>query len=297
MIYSLDDPIRVKMFGQVSQNRGSWHGGRRLSENILLYCTDGEINMKIEDERFHVEAGDILLIPGFAYYQPLDGGSCRYYFFHFTAAALPDGIRIPPCVRLSAHAGLTDGYAYTCISDYLSVVSLPLYVNNPPYSIRALFERAASLRPDICFSDQLLLDHLLRELLIEAGKPDLGRHNKRLTDIMAYIGRHYAEPLSLSLLSRRFSLSPSYIARLFQKELSVKPSEYINRLRIFMAKSMLEETNMTVTEIAQKTGFSDVYYFSRVFKKITGSSPTAARNRKTGEQATNCGLLRKEEKN
>ena len=72
-------------------------------------------------------------------------------------------------------------------------------------------------------------------------------------------------------------MSESYIARLFKKELGCKPSEYINRIRISVAKTLLSETDISITEISEKTGFSDVYYFSKTFKRIEGVSPSEIR--------------------
>jgi AraC-like DNA-binding protein len=91
--------------------------------------------------------------------------------------------------------------------------------------------------------------------------------------IINYIENHYADNLSLSALATRFSLSQSYIARIFRKELYCKPSEYVNKIRISVAKTLLAQTNLSVSEIAEKVGFLDVYYFSKVFKKIIGTSP------------------------
>lgn len=51
------------------------------------------------------------------------------------------------------------------------------------------------------------------------------------------------------------------------KELGCKPSAYVNRIRISAAKLLLTDTDMTVREIADRVGYSDVYYFSKVFKK------------------------------
>ena len=278
MIYNLDDNIRVKMFGNVSQPHGKWHNGARPANHIVLYCTEGEIHMKIENELFHVEAGDLLLIPKKTFYQPLDGGSCRYYFLHFEVSELHDIEATPSAIIISHHTGLTDGYGYTCITTYPSIIKVRRFIRNIPYPMKEIFQRAAKLRPNASFTDQLLLDHLLRELLIFMGEPNFKQHNKHLIEIMDYIDHHYSEPLCLSALGEHFSLSPSYIARLFKTDLSCKPSEYINQVRISAAKTMLSQTNLTVTEIAERVGYSDVYYFSKIFKRIVGCSPLKARN-------------------
>jgi len=84
----------------------------------------------------------------------------------------------------------------------------------------------------------------------------------------------------LSVLSEKLGLSQSYIALLFKKELACKPSEYINNVRVTVAKTILSETDMPVSEISEKVGYSDVYYFSKIFKKIIGVPPSKIRSHK-----------------
>jgi uncharacterized phage-like protein YoqJ len=142
-------------------------------------------------------------------------------------------------------------------------------MHNAPYYVKKLFEQAENLKPNTSFFDQLRLDLLLREVLIYMSDTSFLKMSKHLTEIIKYIEQHYAENLSLSALSEHFSLSESYIARLFKKELSEKPSEYVNRIRISIAKTMLSQTTMSVTEIAEKVGGAlgfDTYAAEEIIK-------------------------------
>jgi len=152
-----------------------------------------------------------------------------------------------------------------------------LYKNS--FTIRNIFERAEKLHPNEKFSDQLLLDHLLKEILLYIGN-DNSHLSSQLIKILKYIDRHYSASLSLSVLSEKLGLSQSYIALLFKKELACKPSEYINNVRVTVAKTILSETDMPVSEISEKVGYSDVYYFSKIFKKIIGVPPSKIRSHK-----------------
>lgn len=72
-------------------------------------------------------------------------------------------------------------------------------------------------------------------------------------------------------------LSDFYLKRLFKKETGVSPIEYLTQKRIAYSKQLLEgrsERTLTIKEIAGMVGYSDPYYFSRVFKKVTGKSPS-----------------------
>ena len=279
MIYDLDDKIRVKMFGHVSQKHGKWHNGSISHNCTILYCTFGEINMQISDEIFHVETDDLLLIPRNTHFRPLDGGSCKYYFFNFESTVLEDTLDLPKPIIISPHPGLSDGYAYSCVSKYPSIIRVQKLLYKNSFTIRNIFERAEKLHPNEKFSDQLLLDHLLKEILLYIGN-DNSHLSNQLIKILKYIDRHYSASLSLSVLSEKLGLSQSYIALLFKKELACKPSEYINNVRVTVAKTILSETDMPVSEISEKVGYSDVYYFSKIFKKIIGVPPSKIRSHK-----------------
>ena len=64
----------------------------------------------------------------------------------------------------------------------------------------------------------------------------------------------------------------------FKEWAGESPKEYKNRIRINVAKSMLENSDLLISDIAFRVGFDDPYYFSRIFKKIVGASPRTFRN-------------------
>ena len=278
MIYDLDRAVRTKMFGRVMQVKAPWHDGMHAPSHILLYGLEGSCQIEMEGKTFTVGANDLLLIPQHTFYRPLAGGRFVYFFFHFTASSLNGEPQTPKHTAIAPHSGLKEGYAYTCLSQYPSIVRVPTFTPTAPIAVRLLFERAAKLRPHKRFSEQLLLDHLLRELLLALNEGEY-KGSARLNEITEYIEQNYSEAISLSRLSAHFGLSVSYIARLFRKELGQTPSAYVNVVRVSAASTLLTETDLSVTEIAEKTGFSDVYYFSRVFKKIVGCSPIKMKRR------------------
>ena len=281
MIFNLDNPIKSKMFGNVCQKSGAWHNGRTSNYHAIICCTDGELNIKIGNDIFHLDPGDLLLIPAEKFYTPLAGGRCRYYFFNFTADTLPSDFEIPGYLTVFKHPHLEAGYGYSTIDDYTSAVKVNLYIKNAPYEIKSIFEKADKLKPNVSFSDQLSLDNLLRLLLVRMSDSEPTQKNSKITKILNYIHMHYAEDVSLSALSRHFSLSQSYIARLFREELGCRPSNYVNKVRISAAKELLASTDFSMAEIAEKIGFSDAYYFSNTFKKAEGVSPLQFRKRYT----------------
>jgi AraC-like DNA-binding protein len=93
-----------------------------------------------------------------------------------------------------------------------------------------------------------------------------------------YIHSHYDDPeLNVPALAGKCFMSDTYFRKLFLKVYGTTPLSYINYLRMEKAKVLLSEFNTTVDYVALKSGFSDVKYFSTVFKKFVGVPPSKYR--------------------
>lgn len=89
-----------------------------------------------------------------------------------------------------------------------------------------------------------------------------------------YINSHYQQDISLRVLSDHIHLSKNYFANLFKQETGESFVEYLTRLRIEKAKLLLEGSDLKTYDIGNAVGIGDSHYFSKVFKKITGLTPT-----------------------
>lgn len=98
--------------------------------------------------------------------------------------------------------------------------------------------------------------------------------------VFEYIRCNYAEPISLEKLSMLAFLSPKYFSKLFKAHTGCTVTEYTQRLRIARACELLRDTDMTVAEIAEQTGYSDIKYFNRVFRRHMNMPPAEYRRQK-----------------
>ena len=85
------------------------------------------------------------------------------------------------------------------------------------------------------------------------------------------------EMVSLEEIAAYANLSSTYFVRLFKKQMHQTPIDYFIRLKIQRACQYLDFTDMTVQDVSQHLGYDDTYYFSRVFKRIMGISPSGYR--------------------
>lgn len=100
--------------------------------------------------------------------------------------------------------------------------------------------------------------------------------------LLDHIDSHFGEELYLTDLARNFHFSLTYLCEVFRKKTGKTFTKYLNDLRLERAKEHMLLTDLSIAEIAEKTGFKDYFYFSKLFKKTFGASPSYYRK---GEQA------------
>lgn len=93
-------------------------------------------------------------------------------------------------------------------------------------------------------------------------------------DLENYLKTHIEEPITHQSLAEMYGFSAAYLSKLFKKYRGITPTEYLTSLRIEKAKLLLEsEPSLLTKNVASLTGFTDPYYFSKIFKKTVGLTP------------------------
>lgn len=105
-----------------------------------------------------------------------------------------------------------------------------------------------------------------------------------IIQVTQYIKENYADDLYLDKLADHFNTSDKYLSRLFKESIGMGFHEYLASIRISKAKSLLLETDLSVTKIGEMVGFTTHSTFFRIFKKYEGINPTQYRDnhKKTG---------------
>lgn len=114
-----------------------------------------------------------------------------------------------------------------------------------------------------------------------AKKKDHEEENIRLSvlkeKIETYIKENYGKELSVSMLAEWLNYSEAYFSKLFKQCFHVNFTTYLVDFRVNLAKEMIEDSNRSIKEIGRICGYEDPNYFSRIFKKATGFTPTEYR--------------------
>lgn len=104
-----------------------------------------------------------------------------------------------------------------------------------------------------------------------------GLHHKGLNEVLAAMETHSSEPLALAELARMAGRSPRQLERLFRDRLGTSPGAHYVRIRLELARRLLAESDLSITEVAIASGFLAPAHFSRAFRRLYGSAPGAWR--------------------
>ena len=119
------------------------------------------------------------------------------------------------------------------------------------------------------------ISFLLSLLMKDSWHPDeaqAGTKKKNMVEIKQYLDEHFDEKIALDQLAQRYYINKYYLTRAFKEQFGLSIMDYLLSIRITKAKALLRFTSLSAEEIGQSCGIGDVYYFSRVFKKVEGIS-------------------------
>jgi two-component system, response regulator YesN len=131
------------------------------------------------------------------------------------------------------------------------------------------------------FSDiSSLCNHLIDLELQDISPQTIHLHfnpNENFMELLEYVDDHFNQELKLNHLANQFFLHHTYVCELFKKVTNNTFSEYVTHLRMKKASELLKYKDLAISDVSQKVGFKDYYYFSKVFKKYYGQTPTKYR--------------------
>jgi len=123
----------------------------------------------------------------------------------------------------------------------------------------------------------MLLEESARSVVTKVNNYNNKSIKLILRKAVEYLHEHYHEPITLNEVAEHTLVSTYYISRMFKKEMGKNFVDYLNELRIEKAKELLKDVRYKTYEVAEKVGIPDAHYFSRLFKKYVGITPTEYR--------------------
>lgn len=234
-------------------------------EYELYYLIAGQRDYFIRDRTYRVECGNFVYIEKDELHRTIDTG-------------VPNHERIVVNFSPSLLAGFP-------IHGQSGVIALPPQAQYKGESlIRELVEEA---KGDTAGRD-VMMDSLLKQLLLllfraQAKQPEPQAQpssaHRTISEVAAYVGANYREPLRLNEVAKQFFVSPYYLSRKFKQCTGFGFSEYVQLVRVREAQRLLRETNLKMIDVAAQIGIEPVANFYKLFKAASGCSPLQYRKR------------------
>lgn len=227
--------------------------------NKLYYIRKGECELVIDGTVYHASPGECYLIPAHtrhSYYQ-IGENHVEKYWMHFDLRAGEEQIlkklRLPFRVEIPEKQG-----EKTAMEENFQRLFALSRENNPASRMQ---EKA-----------QILL--LVSEFMRYAQKAEAADDsNSRLSKVVDYMNTHLSQKMTVEELAALLHIHPNYFIRMFKSHMGVPPLNYMNRLRVERAKSLLENTKLPISQVMTQVGFEELSSFSSFFKHYTGYNP------------------------
>lgn len=264
------------------------HFRRKANEYILYYVLSGEMHLMEGEELYILRQDDIIILDPSHEHYGVKATTCNFIYLHFNVKNMKEVIRsteeLKSCIRERRTQMLS--------SQELNQgdIILPKYYHiKDNASAVEIISRLGTLQK----VDQTVLEHrklqagcLLLELLVILSREYISEflYQKNATtinsvrtvyEIISFLETSYSSDISGSLLEEQFNCNFDYINRIFKSMFGKTIFTYLNGLRVEKAKQFLSTRIYSLSDVAEKTGFHDVYYFAKVFKKFAGVTPGA----------------------
>ncbi|MFD2875071.1 helix-turn-helix domain-containing protein [Paenibacillus rhizoplanae] len=228
-----------------------------LASNQLLLAIGGQGGLVMNGEGCHVQASFAChAVTGSAY--TLSAGSDNIHYTAISYKAIP--------VAGAAHV-LFPQRNHPLRTSFVHHSGSPAELHMAAERIAAKWSRGEGLER---FHANALLQGMLYELIMEHERGQGGKEPDIVEVVAAYIAGHYRQELGIKELAALAGCGVRQLQRRFKQEKRLGPMEYVIRLRMESAERMLRYTDASIGEIAERTGYRDMYYFSRAFKKHYG---------------------------
>lgn len=253
----------------------SFHYRQRSSEEageyVLIYCVEGEGWFELENRRHKVTANQFFILPerqAHAY-----GSNAKnpwtIYWIHFNglkAAFFSSGFDKPRDITPQQHSRIKERLGL--FEEMYASISSGYSKNYMLYATTSLFHFLGSMK----FMGEYR----------DCGS--MGGHDSKDVVQLAihFMKENLNKKISLAEIAREVKLSVSYFSNLFEEKTGSSPLRYLIYLRIQEACHYLDFTNLKINQISPLVGYDDSLYFSRLFTKTMGMSPSEYKNKKKG---------------
>lgn len=267
------------------------HKRRKPDEYILYVMKKGILYLKENSRDYVLEEGDIILLDPDFIHQGIQASDCEYYYVHFKHPQLyrrqADAGFLQNGMRLRSESLQEDSGSFGRYRD--SWLRLPkmlrMRMGKGYLKVVSLLENAMERNTNQLENYKVTCACRIMEALVEIAReavsvgiltqmPEIPDSSRKVHELLHYLNANYQEQITGNMIEEKFSCNFDYLNRVFRKNIGKTIFVYLNETRIHHAQELLATTSMKVSAIGYRVGYHDECYFSKVFKKYTGVSPS-----------------------
>lgn len=296
MIYFLNPNIlpKVNLINAAKIEPPYIHRRRKADEYILYIIKNGVMYLKENGVNYTLMPGDIFMLDPDYIHEGLKASCCEYFYIHFRHSKIRrteigNQMELIKESLISIRNKALQSISFSYESYETEELLLPKYYHftNQSNFIKlqyllneAIEQNKTKLENYKIQSSCKVLEVMVQieqsyiSAEIESTRQGAAKSLTKVQKILNYINSDYAEYCSSTIIEERFNGNFDYLNRIFKRVTGNTIFAYLNMVRIGHAKELISTTSLKQVEIGEKVGIPDVYYFSKVFKKLTGVSPT-----------------------
>ena len=269
-----DDPFstyHIENAGRTFQIPVHWH-----DELEIIYVKSGFLTVSISGENYIGTPGDAFVVsPGNLHLMGAQTGTVDYYTFLFPLKYI--SFRTDDMLDEKLLEPLNSGHLMICprVKDTAKELCEQLIEIYEAKKDESESKITTQVRTKIILL-QFILEMWKKGFVIEN---DTSGRNTVEKEMVSYIQQNFTGKISLREFGEQFHLSEKYISRYFKEHFHITLSQYVTYLRLEHAKQLLQDTDIPVTDVAMQSGYQNVSYFIRIFKKTYGVSPLKYRKK------------------
>ncbi|SDS33382.1 AraC-type DNA-binding protein [Paenibacillaceae bacterium GAS479] len=277
----------VRFIHEIVVHPGAHLHERYIYDHEFIFVVSGSGWLRIETNKYPMEPGDLLYIRPHKLNEMyvFENEPMHCFAVHFDYMFLGESTDFSPSVYLGRRQGeIIPDVNWLKARPYAELMDLDIPERMTPSRMHSFHEAFKELvlhfqesRADahIWLKSSLLrlLGLVHHELTTKEGIRIHNSHADLMLEAVQFMQQNYTQKIDLPMLAARANLSPKYFGSLFKQATGQSVSQYLLGLRIEEAKRMLRLHKFTIKEIADGVGIPDLFYFSKLFKKMEGLSP------------------------
>ena len=275
-------PVEYVSSGELVSKGGFLHPKRNLDSFVLLMCKRGTLHIYSNGTYYNLKPNEyLILLPGALHFGSRESeGELTYDWTHFYIHA--NSYRL---LDYSGMTGITNDWIAQSSNRYPDILLIPEYgIVGREKRAFTYFSQLLDVSKRNHYMPSSICHYSLSNLLIELTHDfledsmySMNKYPPLIIDILEWIRTHADTQLQVQSIAAHFNYHPTYISNAFRKYTGQSLNQYIQLTKIALSKSLLENNQLSVQDVAVMTGYEDSKYFMKLFKRYEGVTPTEYR--------------------